>query len=157
MATSNKAFACVTLHKLRDHARLVCLVRTPYGYHNRRPAPYGANENVRFLQKPAKDKRMVTEEICVWIVSFLNVSLGVDSRSSLHEMSATTEKAVGVLLSIFWMSMRKMIDDQYTSNLQVAGLDYPQIMSLGLTLKCSFLQLPLTDRIPAVRGVDMCR
>ena len=38
-----------------------------------------------------------------------------------------------------------MLADQHASNSHVAELDYAQIMSLGLTLVCSFLQLYLTD------------
>ena len=41
--------------------------------------------------------------------------------------------------------MQKMLTDQQTSNKHIAELDYAQIMSLGLTLVCSFLQLYLTD------------
>jgi hypothetical protein len=41
--------------------------------------------------------------------------------------------------------MQEMLTDQHSSNKHIAELDYAQIMSLGLTLVCPFLQLYLTD------------
>ena len=70
---------------------------------------------------------------------------GVDSQDSLHEMAAAPGTCVSALSSAEWFSMQKMLTDQQTSNKHIAELDYAQIMSLGLTLVCSFLQLYLTD------------
>lgn len=107
--------------------------------------PWRASQRVRFLQNPMKTKRMVTKGICATISTCPDVSFGVDSQNSLHEMSADPSKAVGTLSSIAWVSMRKMLHDQTNSSKHIAELDYAQIMSLGLTLVCSFLQLYLTN------------
>lgn len=109
------------------------------------PTPWRADRRVRFLQKPAQARRTVNKGVCATLASSLAVSFGVDSSNSLQEMPAAPGTTVNALSSAGWISMRKMLTDQYTSNKHVAELDYTQIMSLGLTLACSFLQLYLTD------------
>jgi hypothetical protein len=109
------------------------------------PTPWRAGQRVRFLQQPAKSRRAVRKGLCTTLTSSLAVSFGVDSQDSLHEMSAAPGSSVRELPSAEWVSMQKMLTDQHTSNKHVAELDYAQIMSLGLTLVCSFLQLYLTD------------
>lgn len=60
-------------------------------------------------------------------------------------MAAAPGTSVSALLSAEWIPMQKMLIDQHTSNKHIAELDYAQIMSLGITLVCSFLQLHLND------------
>lgn len=108
-------------------------------------APWRPNQRVRFLQKPSKARRAVTRGVCASLTSSLAVAFGVGPQNSLHEMAAAPGTSVGALSSTGWISMRKMLVDQQTSSKQIAELDYDQIMSLGLTLACSFLQLYLTD------------
>jgi hypothetical protein len=109
------------------------------------PTPWRAGQRVRFLQQPTKTRREVKKGLCASLISSLEVSFGVDPQNSLHEMAAAPGTSVSALSSAGWVSMQKMLTDQYTSNKHIAELDYAQIMSLGLTLVCSFLQLYLTD------------
>ena len=109
------------------------------------PTPWRAGQRVRFLQQPTKARRAVKKGLCASLTSSLAVSFGVDSQDSLHEMAAAPETSVSALPSAGWVSMKKMLTDLHVSNKYIAELDYTQIMSLGLTLACSFLQLYLTD------------
>lgn len=109
------------------------------------PTPWRAGQRVRFLQKPTQARQAVKKGLCATLTSSLAVSFGVDSQDSLHEMAAAPGTCVSALPSAGWVSMQKLLTDQHTSNKHIAELDYAQIMSLGLTLVCSFLQLYLTD------------
>jgi len=109
------------------------------------PTPWRAGQRVRFLQKPTKTRKAVKNGLCATITSSLAVSFGVDSQDLLHEMAAAPGTSVSALPSAGWVSMQKMLTDQQASNKHVAELDYVQIMTLGITLICSFLQLYLTD------------
>lgn len=109
------------------------------------PTPWRAGQRVRFLQQPAEARQAVKKGLCATLTSSLAVSFGVDSQDLLHEMAAAPGTSVSELPSAAWVSMQKMLNDQHTSNKHIAELDYAQIMSLGLTLVCSFLQLYLTD------------
>jgi hypothetical protein len=109
------------------------------------PTPWRAGQRVRFLKQPTKARRAVKKGLCGTLTSSLAVSFGVDSQDSLHEMAAAPGTSVSALSSAGWVSMQKMLTDQHTSNKHIAELDYAQIVSLGLTLVCSFLQLYLTD------------
>jgi hypothetical protein len=112
------------------------------------PTPWRAGQRVRFLQQPTKARRAVKKGLCATLTSSLAVSFGVDSENSLHEMTAAPGASVSALSSAGWVSMQEMLTDQHTSNKHIAELDYAQIMSLGLTLVCSFLQLYLTEWVP---------
>lgn len=90
-------------------------------------------------------RRAVKKGLCATLTSFLDVSFGVDSQDSLHEMAAAPGTSVSALSSAEWVSMQKTLIDQHTSNKHIAELDYAHIMSLGITLVYSFLQLYLTD------------
>ena len=109
------------------------------------PSPWRPGQRFRFLQNPTKARQAVKKGLCATLKSSLEVSFGVDSQDSLHEMAAAPGTSVSALPSAGWVSMQKMLADQHASNSHVAELDYAQIMSLGLTLVCSFLQLYLTD------------
>jgi len=109
------------------------------------PTPWRAGQRVRFLQQPTKARRAVKKGLCATLTSSLAVSFGVDSQDSLHEMAAAPGTSVSALPSAGWVSMKKLLTDQHVGNKYIAELDYTQIMTLGLTLACSFLQLYLTD------------
>jgi hypothetical protein len=109
------------------------------------PTPWRAGQRVRFLQKPTKARQAVKKGVCATLTSSLAVSFGVDSQDLLHEMAAAPGTSVSALPSAGWVSMQKMLTNQHTGNKHIAELDYAQIMTLGITLVCSFLQLYLTD------------